>query len=159
MALNFDALPKERPNNNNNVEAGRYEATVFKAEMRDSKSTPGTQYLNVSFKTDSGFVNENYFDSDKAFLQWKLGQLLIACNVRLAGEGTLKDVSKVIVGKKVMIDVVLNDKGYPTIDYSGNKNGVEPVGTVSNTEEPATTEEEIDPDVATVLNAEFDEEF
>lgn len=157
MALNFDSLPKDRPSNNSTVEAGRYEATVFKAEMRESKA--GNPYLNVSFKTDSGFVNENYMESDKSFVLWKLGQLLIACNVKLAGEGTLKDVSKVIVGKKVMIDVVLNDKGYPTIDYSGNKNGVEPIGTTSTTEEPATAEEEIDPDVATVLNAEFDEDF
>lgn len=157
MALNFDSLPKDRPNNNSTVEAGRYEATIFKAEMKESKA--GNPYLNVSFKTDAGFVNENYMESDKSFVLWKLGQLLIACNVKLEGEGTLKDVSKVIVGKKVMIDVVLNDKGYPTIDYSGNKNGVEPVGTTTATEEPATTEEEIDPDVATVLEAEFDEEF
>lgn len=155
MALNFDSLPKERPNNNSTVEAGKHKATVFKAEMKESKA--GNPYLNVSFRTEQGFVNEGYMDIDKPFVLWKLGQLLKACKVKLAGEGTLKDVSKVIVGKEVMIDVVLNDKGYPTIDYSSNKDGVAPVG--NTTEVVEETEEEIDPDVATVLNAEFDEEF
>jgi hypothetical protein len=155
MALNFDSLPKERPNNNSNVEAGKHEATVFKAEMRESKA--GNPYLNVSFKTAQGFVNEGYMESDKEFILWKIGQLLKACNVKLEGEGSLKDISKVIVGKKVMIDVVLNDKGYPTIDYSGNNEGVAPIG--NTTEVVEETSDEIDPDVATVLNTEFDEEF
>ena len=73
--INFNELPSDKPNQNK-VEEGRYTATVFDAKMVASKSTPGTEYLNVSFKLDKGgFVNENYFDSDKPFLQYKLGRL------------------------------------------------------------------------------------
>ena len=99
----------------------------------------GTEYLNVSFLCDGGgFVNENYFDSDKPFLQYKLGQLLKACQVTLEGEGTLKDVAKVIKGKKVIIDVVVNDKGYGALDYSGNNDGIYPINgaTVESDEAP-----------------------
>src|SRR5574344_1994874 len=106
--LNFSKLPTAKPNNNS-VAEGTYNAIIFKSEMRKSK-TSDNEYLNVSFKLDEGgFVNENYFDSDKPFLQYKLGQLLKACKVTLAGEGTLKDVQKVIQGKKVIIDVAVND--------------------------------------------------
>ena len=124
--LNFESLPKDKPSQNN-VAEGTYKATVFKTEMRVSKES-GNQYLNVSFKIDNGgFVNENYFDSDKPFLMYKLGRLLKACNVELKGNGSLKDVAKVIKGKKVVIDVIVNDKGYGSLDYSGNKEGIYPV--------------------------------
>lgn len=123
--LNFESLPKDKPSQNNVVE-GTYKATVFKTEMRVSKET-NNEFLNVSFKIDGGgFVNENYFDSDKPFLMYKLGRLLKACNVELKGEGSLKDVAKVIKGKKVIIDVVVNDRGYGALDYSGDKEGIYP---------------------------------
>lgn len=124
--LNFESLPKDKPSQNN-VAEGTYKATVFKTEMRVSKES-GNEYLNVSFKIDNGgFVNENYFDSDKPFLMYKLGRLLKACNVELKGNGSLKDVAKVIKGKKVVIDVIVNDRGYGSLDYSGDKEGIYPV--------------------------------
>ena len=123
--LNFESLPKDKPSQNN-VAEGTYKATVFKTEMRVSKES-GNEYLNVSFKIDNGgFVNENYFDSDKPFLMYKLGRLLKACNVELKGNGSLKDVAKVIKGKKVVIDVIVNDRGYGSLDYSGDKEGIYP---------------------------------
>lgn len=130
--LNFDALPKDKPAGNS-VNPGRYNAVVFKSEMMKSKTT-GSEYLNVSFKIDGGgFVNENYFDSDKPFIQYKLGRLLKACNATLKGEGTLKDVAKVIQGKKVTIDVEVNDRGYGTLDYSGGNEGIYPLGEIPAT--------------------------
>lgn len=153
--VKFDALPKDKPSQNN-VTDGRYTATIFDAKMVASKTTPGTEYLNVSFKVDGGFVNENYFDSDKPFLLYKLGRLLKACKVELAGEGSLKDVAKVIKGKIVIIDVVVNDRGYGALDYSGNNEGIYPIDEI---EELAPTLEEsigevIDTDVA-ILDEEF----
>lgn len=153
--IQFNSLPKDKPSQNN-VKPGRYTATVFKCEMRTGKDT-GTEYLNVSFLLDGGgFVNENYFDSDKQFLQFKLGQLLKACKVTLEGEGTLKDVAKVIKGKKVIVDVVVNDKGYGALDYTGNNDGIYPVDTPSVSEtEDIETPEVLDED----LNQAIDDDF
>lgn len=153
--VKFDALPKDKPSQNN-VTDGRYTATIFDAKMIASKTTPGTEYLNVSFKVNGGFVNENYFDSDKPFLLYKLGRLLKACKVELAGEGSLKDVAKVVKGKTVIIDVVVNDRGYGALDYSGNNEGIYSIDEI---EELAPTLEEsigevIDTDVA-ILDEEF----
>ena len=142
--LNFTSLPKNKPNNNSIAE-GRYNAIVFKSEMRKSKES-NNEYLNVSFKIDNGgFVNENYFDSDKPFLMYKLSRLLLACNTPLDGEGTLKDVAKVIQGKRVVIDVVVNDRGYGSLDYSGDKEGIYPIGYTGN--------EELDPEVSQAIEA------
>ena len=142
--LNFTSLPKDKPNNNS-VAEGRYNAIVFKSEMRKSKES-NNEYLNVSFKIDNGgFVNENYFDSDKPFLMYKLSRLLLACNTPLDGEGTLKDVAKVIQGKRVVIDVVVNDRGYGSLDYSGDKEGIYPIGYTGN--------EELDPEVGQAIEA------
>ena len=142
--LNFERLPQNKPNQNTIAE-GRYQAEVFKCEMRVGKDS-GNEYLNVSFKINGGgFVNENYFESDKPFLLYKLGRLLNACNVQLSGEGSLRDVAKVIKGKKVIIDVAVNDKGYGSLDYSGDKEGIYPIGYAGN--------EELDPEVTQAIEA------
>lgn len=133
--INFDSLPKDKPSQNNIV-PGKYDAEVFKTEMMVSKNT-NTEYLNVSFKIiGGGFVNENYFDSDKQFLQYKLGRLLTACNVTLGGNGTLKDVAKVIKGKKVTIAVDVNDRGYGVLDYTGDNEGIYSYGGAAVTAAP-----------------------
>lgn len=143
--IQFNSLPKDKPSQNT-IKNGRYTATVFKCEMRNGKDT-GTEYLNVSFLCDGGgFVNENYFDSDKPFLQYKLGQLLKACKVTLEGEGTLKDVAKVIKGKKVIIDVIVNDRGYGALDYSGNNDGIYPIENNNTPELDADIDQAIDED-------------
>lgn len=151
--MNFDALPKDKPNQNS-VADGRYTAKVFKTEMRTGKDS-NNEYLNVSFKIDNGgFVNENYFDSDKPFLQYKLGRLLNACKVTLNGEGTLRDVAKVIKDKVVIIDVAVNDRGYGALDYSGNNEGIYPVDA---TPAPTATVQ-ASPEVNQAIEADVDSE-
>ena len=154
--MNFDALPKDKPRQNN-VTDGRYTAIVFDAKMTPSKSTPGTEYLNVSFKLDKGgFVNENYFDSDKPFIMYKLGRLLKACNVTLSG--SLKDVAKVIKGKNVIVDVAVNDRGYGALDYSGDKEGIYGPNEISATETSEQTE--LDPEITQAIETDIlDEDF
>lgn len=156
MSLNFDSLPTDKPASNSNVTPGRHAGVIFKSEFRTSK-TSGQEYLNVSIKLDDGgFVNENYFDSDKPFLMYKLSRLLKACKVSLAGEGTLKDVAKVIANKRVVVDVVLNDRGYGTLDYSEGNEGIYPEGA-----EPAKTDDGMDADVIAAIGEEvvIDDEF
>jgi len=157
MAINFDKLPTAKPNGNSTVTEGRHLAVVDKAEMVKSKE--GNPYLKVTFRTkDGGFVNENYFDSDKPFLQYKLSRLLKATGVVLEGTGSLEDVAKLIKGKKVTIDVVLNDRGYAGLDYADNKEGIYTRDEVVISEVETETTEEIDADIEDAVASE-DEEF
>lgn len=156
MAINFDALPKDKPNGNSTVTEGRHLAQVFKAEMTTSKE--GNKYLRVTFKTkDGGFVSENYFDSDKPFLQYKLGRLLKATKVVLEGTGTLEDIAKVIRDKKVTIDVVVNDRGYGGLDYSDNKEGIYSRDEVVT--EEIEVESPVDDEIEAAVASDEDDEF
>ncbi len=158
--IQFNNLPKDKPSQNS-VKPGRYTALVFKTEMRKGKDS-GAEYLNVSFQLDGGgFVNENYFDSDKQFLQYKLSQLLIACNTPLEGEGSLKDIAKVIKGKKVIIDVAVNDKGYGSLDYTGNNDGIYPINKPTTAAATATENyiDEPTPELDEEITAAIDEDF
>lgn len=149
MAINFDSLPKDKPNSSTVVVEGTAKATIFKAEMVANKDNT-SKYLRVTFKTEDGaFVSENYFDSDKSFPQYKISRLLTATNIKLEGTGSLEDIAKLIKNKEVIIDVTKNDRGYGTLDYSNDKEGIYPV-TESNTVEV------IDEDIAEAV---ADDEF
>ncbi len=147
MAIYFDKLPTDKPSQS--VEPGSYTATVIKAEMVTSKS--GNENLKVTFKLDDGgFVNEFYQDTDNSFLMYKLGRLLEATGVKLQGEGTLKDIAKVITNRKVQIDVGVNDRGYGVVDYSGDKQGLYPIA-----KESEKVEENSDIDEAITADDEY----
>ena len=124
MAIYFDKLPTDKPSSA--VEPGKYTGTVMKAEMVTSKA--GNDNLKITFKLDEGgFVNEFYQESEIPFIQYKIGRLLEATKVKLEGEGTLKDIAKVVMNRKVQIDVGVNDRGYNVVDYSGENQGLYPV--------------------------------
>ena len=155
--LNFERLPQDKPNQNT-VADGRYTAKVFKTEIRTGKDS-NAEYLNVSFKINNGgFVNENYFDSDKPFLQYKLGRLLKACKVTLSGEGTLRDVAKVIKDKEVIIDVAVNDRGYGALDYSGENEGIYPVDATPAPAADVAPAVAMSPEVNQAIEADVDSE-
>ena len=147
MAIYFDKLPTDKPSSA--VEPGRYNGTVFKSEMVTSKS--GNENLKVTFKLDEGgFVNEFYQESEIPFIQYKIGRLLEATKVKLEGEGSLKDIAKVIANRKVMIDVGVNDRGYNVVDYSGENQGLYPVA-----KESEKTEDKSDIDAAIEQDDEY----
>ena len=51
-------------------------------------------------------------------------------------EEILKDVAKVIKGKKVTIAVDVNDRGYGVLDYTGDNEGIYPYGGAAVTAAP-----------------------
>ena len=156
MALNFDNIPTEKPSNNTPVEDGRYLAKIIKAEMRIGKES-GNEYLAVSFKIqEGGFVNENFFDSDKPFNNYKIGRLLKACGVKLEGDFTLNDIRKVIVNKDVLIDATSNDRGYGVLDFTGNNEGIYPTNeTAFEDAQEAEADVALDDDIASAIDEDF----
>jgi len=123
MAIQFDKLPKEKPNQNATINPGRYLVKISKAEMVERKEA--NSYLRVTFVTkNKETFTENFFDDPKPFILYKISRLLLATEIVLEGEGSLKDIGKLIVGKKVIVDVVVNDKGYANLDFSDKKEGI-----------------------------------
>ena len=148
MAIIFDEMPDKKPSQRTQVEPGQYSATVVKAEMLTGKAS-GNEFLSVAFKLDKGgFVNEAFTDNEKPFNQWKIGRLCKACGVSLVGEFHLKDLTKVIKGKEVLLDVTMNDRGYPSVDYSGDNEGMYPANAATLEEAQESDDAEVEAAIA-----------
>jgi hypothetical protein len=111
MSINFNELPKDRPNQP--IANGFYVAEIVKAEMRDPSATAKSKlpYLNLQLSlTDAhGAKKGTLFDKiseESTFpaLRFKLKRFMIA----IGAEGLnceLKDLIKLCSKKKVIIDV------------------------------------------------------
>lgn len=111
MAINYDALPSTKPQNV--LPAGYYMATIVKAEMKRSTNT-GSDYLSLQYDLNNGAgVTGKLFDlqmeSEKEFLRYKLQRFLTALNLNLSGTFELKDLCKLVNGKKFIVDVTVED--------------------------------------------------
>lgn len=125
MAFNFDA-PVTKPGAAA-VEPGVKTATIEAVELKESKT--GRQYISVKSKLEEGGVlYDSFFDGDKPFIQYKMGQFIKAIGLALSGDITLASIAKFIKpGMTFKVDVVADDKGYPTVDFSKDKLGYYPI--------------------------------
>jgi hypothetical protein len=159
MSIQFDKLPKEKPNQNATINPGRYLVKITKAEMVERKEA--SSYLRVTFATkDKETFTENFFDDPKPFLLYKISRLLLATEIVLEGEGSLADMGKLLVGKKAIVDVTVNDKGYANLDFNDKKEGIYKLDEVVIGEVDEDPEEKpvLDKDVTEAI-ASDDEEF
>lgn len=111
MSINYDALPSTKPQNT--LPSGFYMATIVKAEMKRSTNT-GSDYLSLQYDLNNGAgVTGKLFDiqmeSEKEFLRYKLQRFLTALNLNLSGSFELKDLCKLVNGKKFIVDVTVED--------------------------------------------------
>lgn len=111
MAINYDALPSSKPQST--LAPGYYMATIVKAEMKKSNNT-GSEYLSLQYDLNNGAgVTGKLFDiqmeSEKEFLRYKLQRFLTALNLNLSGSFELKDLCKLVNGKKLIVDVTVED--------------------------------------------------
>lgn len=114
MAINFNELPSSKPVSV--LDSGYYKGEIVKAEMTQSKSSSAT-YLQITYNLvnkqgkSCGKLWDNLFDSDKEFLRYKLARFITALKIPLTGSFELKDLAKIVVGKSLIIDVGVDDKG------------------------------------------------
>lgn len=111
MAINFNSLPSTKPQNT--VPNGFYQATIIKAEMKRS-NTSGNPYLSLQYdltdgKGTTGKLFDLQMESEKEFLRYKLQRFLNALQLNLQGTFELKDLCKLVVGKKIIVDVTTED--------------------------------------------------
>ena len=111
MALNFNDLPKDRPNGDTTsagvFEKGIYPGIAKRAEMRTSAGS-GNSYLVVQIavtneRGQTTTVFDNFFDTDKPLPRFKLAQFLRAVGVIPSGNFELKDLVKVINNRPLSV--------------------------------------------------------
>lgn len=109
MAINFDRIPTENPFTL--PEPGIYRARIAEAKMTPSKTPGKPPYIAVKYelldKADRkiGTVYDNIVESDHAAVLYKTGRLILALGLNLTGNVELKDLCKIIVGKKLCMEI------------------------------------------------------
>lgn len=111
--INFDKLPTESPNTL--PEPNVYLAEVVFTEMKQPQDESKPMYLNMRYQlTDgkgknAGSVYDMMFDSEANLLQYKLGRFIQACGIPLQGQMELKDLAKLVMGKKFAVDIKIDE--------------------------------------------------
>lgn len=113
MAINIDSLPDANSNPNGLVPEGFYKFEITKAEMSVPKDPTKKPNLLMSFKlTDkdgkaAGTLFERMYDSDAQAFAYKYARFFAATKITgLTGAVELKDLTKIVVGRKAVCEVV-----------------------------------------------------
>lgn len=107
--INFNNLPGSKPNNT--FADGCYIATIETAEMKQGKDDSKPKYLNIRMGLTEangktvGKLFDLFTESASELPQFKLRRFIEALAVPITGEFELKDLVKIIIGKKFLIDV------------------------------------------------------
>ena len=124
MSINFNSLPSKKPYG---AVTGPHYATIIKAEMRKAKDPSKPEYLSLEYQLSdkSGAAKGKLYDlitePTKDFTKYKLFRFLKALDLMLEGDFELKDISKIVVGKRLIVDVIPDDKGYNSVDVRKNE--------------------------------------
>ena len=110
MAINLNELPCTKPVTV--LPKGFYMATILKAEMKISKT--GNPYLSLQYDLNDGASKTGklfdlQMESEKEFLRYKLQRFINALQLNLAGSFEMKDLCKLVTGKKLIVDVTSED--------------------------------------------------
>lgn len=109
MAINFDNLPSDKPYGA--AEPGCYIGLIEKAEMKQPKDASKPQYLNLQIALTNkdgkscGKVFDIITESEHSLARYKLGRFVQALELDLSGEMELKDLTKIVVNKKMILDI------------------------------------------------------
>lgn len=113
MAINFDSLPGNKPFST--PVPGTYYATIDTAEMKQPKDPSKPMYLNLKLKLktpdgkNAGVIFDILTESEHSLMQYKLKRFLLALGVSFEGEFELKDLSKLCIGKEIIVDTKIEE--------------------------------------------------
>lgn len=109
--INFDTLPDNKPFAL--PEEGTYIGLIEKAEMKQPKDTSKPMYLNLQIALTNaqgkscGKVFDIITESEQSLARYKLGRFIKALELNLTGEMELKDLTKIVVNKKMLVDITI----------------------------------------------------
>ena len=115
--INFQNLPTKSPNSL--PEKGVYIYTIENAQMRKS---PNNEYLEIKAALSKGdgkkvaTIFDRIMDIDSDIPRYKLRQFIQALNLPIVGEFQLSDLTKMIIGKRILADIThekSRDPQYP----------------------------------------------
>lgn len=117
MGINFNSLPTDKPSQSQIIPKGTYKAKVEKAEMKQGKDPAKPPYLNIQMDvsdTTSGTPMGKLFmiltESEAPLPRYQLGRFIKALKLPITGDFELKDLTKMVVNKELIVDIMPEDK-------------------------------------------------
>lgn len=111
--INFNTLPTQKPSNNTILPKGHYDAKITDAKMKQPKDPGKPEYLSMMFevhdpisKEKVGDVFINLFESTAPLVLYQISRFIKALNLPITGDFELKDLSKMVVGKELEVDLM-----------------------------------------------------
>jgi hypothetical protein len=115
--INFQNLPTKAPNSL--PDKGVYIYTIENAQMRRSTNN---EYLEIKASLSKGdgkkvaTIFDRIMDIDSDIPRYKLRQFIQALNLPIVGEFQLSDLTKMVIGKRILADIThekSKDPQYP----------------------------------------------
>ena len=117
MGINFNSLPTEKPAMGFVIPKGQYIATINKSEMRQGKDTTKPPYLSLELDITDEMSNTNMgkvwailTESEQPLPRYQLQRFINALSLPITGEFELKDLTKMVNGKKLKVDIVPEER-------------------------------------------------
>lgn len=118
--INMNSIPDKKPAMNNIIPKGSYIAKIVKAEMRQGKDESKPPYFSAecditdpASNTGMGKFWIMLFESEAPLCRFQLGRFIKALHLNIQGEFELKDLTKMVVGKSLVIDICPDDEANP----------------------------------------------
>ena len=112
MTINFNSLPTEKPTMGTVIPKGHYHAKIRKAEMKSPKKAGRPDYFSAECDitdpvsgTAMGKFWINLFESEAPLVRYQLSRFITALRLPIQGEFDLKDLTKMVNGKELEIDI------------------------------------------------------
>lgn len=111
MAINMNSLPTEKPSMSSVIPKGCYIAKIVKAEMKTPRSGKADYFSAECDLTDPvsntgmGKFWINLFESDANLPRYQLARFIRALHLNIQGEFELKDLTKMVNNKSLMVDI------------------------------------------------------
>lgn len=115
--INFQNLPTRAPNSL--PDKGVYVYTIENAQMRRSANNEYLEIKAILSKGDGkkvATIFDRIMDIDSDIPRYKLRQFIQALNLPIVGEFQLSDLTKMVIGKRVLADIThekSRDPQYP----------------------------------------------
>ena len=116
--INMDTLPNpnQKPANGTLIPKGMYHAKIVKAEMKTPRSGKADYFsaeCNITDPNSGAQMGKfwiNLYESEAPLVRYQLSRFIYATGLKISGAFELKDLTKMVPGRELMIDICPEDR-------------------------------------------------
>ena len=119
MSINMNSIPTTKPAMSTIIPKGSYIAKIVKSEMKTPKSGKADYFsaeCDITDPASNTYMGKfwiNLYESEAQLVRYQLGRFINALNLNIKGEFELKDLTKMVNGKSLIVDICPEDKPDP----------------------------------------------